>query len=146
MKLLTKFISLLAACLILTSPATAQKAPPFALTLEKAQKGDLKAMYNLALMYETGTGTKKNIDEAVDWYERSADQNFVPSQYRLGDLYESGVVPGRDVRWACLWFTVSAHNNHLDSAERKAKVAAKLNAEQKEWCKDMIRTKQGSLL
>ena len=131
---------------MVSAQAQTTKAPPFALTLEQAQKGDLKAMYNLALLYKSGIGTKKNMDEAVDWLERSADQNFVPSQYKLAEMYEGGEIPGRDIRGACLWYTVAARNNHLDSAQRKAKVEAQLNKEQKEWCKDMLRTKEGSLL
>ncbi len=27
--------------------------------------------YNLALMYESGNGIKKNIDKAIYWYEKS---------------------------------------------------------------------------
>ncbi|GBB87800.1 hypothetical protein RclHR1_01430009 [Rhizophagus clarus] len=39
-----------------------------------ANSGHSYAQYNLALMYEYGKGTEKNINQAIYWYEKSAKQ------------------------------------------------------------------------
>ena len=35
---------------------------------EKAHQGDTKAMNNLGVCYERGTGVEKNLEECVFWY------------------------------------------------------------------------------
>jgi TPR repeat protein len=39
-----------------------------------AEKGDARAQYSLAVMYNDGIGTKKDPDEAMLWFRKSAAQ------------------------------------------------------------------------
>ena len=63
---------------------------------EKAYEGDTKAMNNLGVCYERGTGVKVNLVMAFEWYMKAAE---------LGDVYEitikhsSGIVkqPSKDM-------------------------------------------------
>jgi TPR repeat protein len=49
-----------------------------------AINGDPYAQYNIGLLWEDGLGsTKKNINEASQWYLKSAQQSYVPSMVRL---------------------------------------------------------------
>ena len=41
---------------------------------EKAYEGDTKAMNNLGVCYERGTGVKVNLEMAFDWYMKAAEQ------------------------------------------------------------------------
>ena len=42
-------------------------------TLEKAQRGDAEAQYNLGYMYATGEGVPEDHTEAVKWYRLVAE-------------------------------------------------------------------------
>jgi len=39
-----------------------------------AEKGDARAQYSLAVMYNDGIGVKKNPDEAMIWFRKAAAQ------------------------------------------------------------------------
>ena len=41
----------------------------------KAEGGDATAQYNLAVCYERGNGTEKNVGEAMRWYEAATAKN-----------------------------------------------------------------------
>ena len=45
---------------------------------EKAYEGDTKAMNNLGVCYERGTGVKVSLELAFEWYMKAAE---------LGDVY-----------------------------------------------------------
>ena len=40
----------------------------------KAKNGNSEAQYNLAVMYENGEGVKENLESALKWYKKSAQQ------------------------------------------------------------------------
>ncbi|MFV1984655.1 MAG: tetratricopeptide repeat protein [Thiohalomonadales bacterium] len=63
----------------------------FNTTLKQAKEGNPKAMFLVARMLEYGKGTKKNINEASKWYQRSASQNYAAANARLGKLYLEGI-------------------------------------------------------
>jgi uncharacterized protein len=54
--------------------------------LTLANQNDAKACYNLGLMYHDGDGVAQNIDEAVEWYKKSAALNYKEAQYMLATL------------------------------------------------------------
>ena len=56
----------------------------------KAEKGDASAQLNLAIRYENGEGTEKNLPEAVVWYHKAAEQGNAGAQLNLGYLYRYG--------------------------------------------------------
>ena len=53
-----------------------------------AKEGDKIAQHNLALMYATGKGAKKDEDKAIRWYEKAAKQHFGISAYNLAEIYQ----------------------------------------------------------
>ena len=53
-----------------------------------AKKGDAKAQYNVALIYENGKGVKIDLAEAMTWYEKSAKQGNAAAAYNLGHSYQ----------------------------------------------------------
>ena len=48
-----------------------------------ANNGNAPAQYKLATMYETGRGVEKDLDKAIEWYTRSANQNNPAAINRL---------------------------------------------------------------
>src|SRR5437762_10331552 len=57
---------------------------------QMAERGDAKAQYVLARMYENGTGVRENLTKAVAWYRQAAKKGFAPAQYNLGRIYAAG--------------------------------------------------------
>lgn len=51
-----------------------------------AEMGFDLAQYELAYCYETGEGVEQDIDQAIDWYAKAADQGYNPAWYSLGDI------------------------------------------------------------
>ena len=53
----------------------------------KAEQGNIKAQYNLALMYYKGEGVPQNYEEAIKWYNKAAEQGNIKAQYNLALMY-----------------------------------------------------------
>ena len=48
------------------------------------------SQFNLAVMCQRGMGTKKNIHEAIRWYEAAANNGEERAMYNLGAIYHDG--------------------------------------------------------
>jgi hypothetical protein len=57
--------------------------------MERAMRGSPLDQYNLGSSYELGTGTAKNMNQAVFWYNRAAAAGNSDAAFRLGVLYEN---------------------------------------------------------
>lgn len=55
-----------------------------------AEQGHAGAQFNLARMYDTGTGVAEDDAKAVLWYKRAAEQDFVPAIRELALSYIEG--------------------------------------------------------
>ena len=51
-----------------------------------AEMGFDLAQYELAFCYEEGEGVEQDIDQAIDWYAKAADQDYNPAWYSLGNI------------------------------------------------------------
>src|SRR5262245_7321371 len=84
-----------AAILIFLCSMTLLSTPGYAIGrfykwMEKAKEGDPKAMYEVGLSYERGSGTRVDYRKARNWYEQAIDKNYAPAMVRLGWLYQDG--------------------------------------------------------
>ena len=71
--------------------------------LSAAHNGDASAQYELAHAYETGSGVKKNLPEAIKWYRKAANNGDVLSALRLFEIYQGGIGVKRDPEEAKKW-------------------------------------------
>lgn len=55
--------------------------------IQKANSGDAKSQAKLGIAYSEGHGVPLNLDLALEWMKKSADQNFAPAQSDLGNHY-----------------------------------------------------------
>ena len=81
-------------------------------TLPLAQEGNASAQYNIGTMYYEGLGVDENFDEALIWFQRSADQGYARAQSRLGFLYAYGNKVPQDYALAVKWFQRAADHGH----------------------------------
>ncbi|MGN1392533.1 MAG: SEL1-like repeat protein [Succinivibrionaceae bacterium] len=57
---------------------------------KKAQQGDAKSQYLLGLYFYDGTRHQIDEEKAKEWFEKSANQNYIPALEILGNLYTFG--------------------------------------------------------
>ena len=68
-----------------------------------ATAGDVGAMFNVALYYERGPGTAKDLRAAFEWYRRAAEVGDAAAQFNLGTCYALGKGVTADVSAAFEW-------------------------------------------
>ncbi len=78
-----------------------------------AEKGDVVAQYNLALLYYAGQGLPQNDGEAVRWFRKAAEQGDAPAEFELGRLYEDGRGVARDMVEAAAWYRKAADQGYV---------------------------------
>lgn len=76
------------------------------------------AKYNLGVMYYQGLGTPKNLEKALQWYEKAALGGDARAQYNLGLMLYAGEGTQKDLRGAVYWLRKSAAQGYAD-AERQ---------------------------
>lgn len=76
------------------------------------QSHDDKLQYRLGQMLYTGTGTEKDVDEALHYFEKSARLGNVHAQYMLGKIYLDADSGHFNAEKAIRWLTKSADNGN----------------------------------
>ena len=56
-------------------------AGQFKLDMIMAKRGDAGAQFSVAIAFEDGVGTDKNLRQAFDWYSKAATQGHAGAQY-----------------------------------------------------------------
>ena len=85
------------------------------LFLSLAEKGNAKAQYHLAIMYEHGWGTPVDAEKAVDLYTKAAKQSLVLAETRLGEIYLRGTLVLQDLAKARVWSEKAAKAQSSDA-------------------------------
>ena len=80
----------------------------FTETLVKAEKGDVRAQYNLGVMYANGQDIPKNAAKALEWTTKSAENGFAVAQYNLGLMYDNGQGVPKNSEKALEWYRKAA--------------------------------------
>jgi len=74
----------------------------------KLGQGDGFAERSLAMMYELGRGTARNLNEAAEWYSTGATRGDSEAQYHAGLMLQDGRGVAKDERAAFSWFQLAA--------------------------------------
>ena len=61
-----------------------------------AEQGDIRAQYNIGLMFFKGLGTARDNEAAIRWLMQAAAQGDARACYALGYLYQQGNSLHRD--------------------------------------------------
>ena len=72
--------------------------------LPLAQQGDVAAQFNLAALYENGTGVGQDRAEAARWYLEAAKGGDLDAQMKIAAWYEEGTGVPKDPDSARLWY------------------------------------------
>ncbi len=85
-----------------------QKQSRYEEILTRAEQGDAKAQYNLALMYYKGKGVPQDDQEAAKWYRKAAEQGNAKAQNNLGIMYYKGKGIPQNYQAAAKWYRKAA--------------------------------------
>lgn len=95
-----------------------------------AEKGDAPSQFNLGLMYVDGLGVPQDFNQALTWFERSAQQDYAKAQLNLGAMYAGGKGVKRDYIQAYKWLNVCAAKGEQKCVVQRDLVAQKLKPKQ----------------
>lgn len=73
-----------------------------------ADQGNVRAQYNLGVMYDHGDGVEQDYAEAVNWFRKAADQGHARAQFNLGNMYSDGTGVDQDDAEAVRWYRKAA--------------------------------------
>ena len=82
-----------------------------------AEKGNVKAMHNLAVSASGGAGRQADYGLAAKWYGEAAAYGLADSQYNLGILAEHGLGMPKNLGAAYQWFALAATNGDTGSGK-----------------------------
>lgn len=86
-----------------------------------AEKGDVRAQYNLGLLYASGLGVAPDYRAALKWYRLAAGQGHAGAQNALAQMYAKGYgVPQDHVR-AHMWYSVAVESSAAGSKQELMK-------------------------
>jgi uncharacterized protein len=75
-----------------------------------ADKGDLKAIFELARAYNRGLGVAKDTGRALEYTRLAAEKGYPPAETALGSLYGRGAGVPQDTREALRWYRTAAEH------------------------------------
>lgn len=69
-----------------------------------ADLGDAEVQFSMGLKFANGEGATRDYPQAVEWYQKAADQSHSLAQFNLGMMYANGQGVTRDAARSALWF------------------------------------------
>ena len=83
--------------------------------LQAAERGNAKAMHNLAVLDADGGGKGANYKSASQWFRKAADRGVADSQFNLGILYARGIGVEQNLAESFKWFSLAAAQGDADA-------------------------------
>src|SRR5438045_6054605 len=85
--------------------------------MQAAERGNAKAMHNLAVLDADGGGRGANYKSAALWFRKAADRGVADSQFNLGILYARGIGVEQNLAESYKWFTLAAARSEEHTSE-----------------------------
>lgn len=77
----------------------------------RAEKGDVRAQYNLGLLYASGMGVMQDYQTALKWHRMAAGQGHAGAQNELAQMYAKGQGVQQDQVRAYVWYSVAGESS-----------------------------------
>jgi localization factor PodJL len=91
-----------------------------------AEKGNAKAMHNLAVLYAEGVTGKPDYPMAGEWFRKAAELGVRDSQFNLAILLARGLGAAQDVGQSYTWFAIAAAQGDEEAGKKRDEVALQL--------------------
>ncbi|MCP4324394.1 MAG: sel1 repeat family protein [Alteromonadales bacterium] len=86
-----------------------------------AQQQHSDAIYELAVLYQLGTGVEKDYVKAAEMLKTAANLNHSQAQFSLGTLYDNGEGVPADTMTAIYWYRQSKRQSAEEAAQEPTK-------------------------
>jgi localization factor PodJL len=93
-----------------------------------AEKGNAKAMHNLAVLYAEGALAKPDYKMAAQWFRKAAEHGVSDSQYNLAILCARGIGMEQNLSESYKWFALAAAQGDPEAAKKRDEVSKRLDA------------------
>jgi TPR repeat protein len=87
-----------------------------------AKNGNVQAQFDLAVMYATGNGVRKNEAIAFEWFHKAALNNHTEAKYYMGLSFLQGRGVKRQPHLARQWFKRASKAGHPKASFHLAKL------------------------
>ena len=77
-----------------------------------AEKGNVRAQFDLAMMYLTGKGVRKNEQLAFKYFHTAARNNSVEAKFQMGLNFSEGRGVKKQEQLAKYWFKLASKSGH----------------------------------
>ena len=95
-----------------------------------AAQGDAEAQWRLGTLYRTGDGVRQSDSEAVEWFQRAAEQRFIPALSALGSQYWAGRGVPQDYNKAYFWYDIALAEGDPNAESQLQDLTAELTPEE----------------
>src|ERR1700729_4482037 len=108
--------------------------------VQAADRGNAKAMHNLAVLDADGGGKGADYKSASQWFRKAADRGVADSQFNLGLLYARGIGVEQNLAESFKWFSLAAAQGDADSVRKRDDIAKRLDVQSLAAAKLAIQT------
>lgn len=97
---------------------------------EIASEGDLQAQYEMGEFFYQGERVERDIEKALEWFERASIQGHPRAQYLLGLMHFQGEGVTRNLPQAYIILKMSAVNGEEAAMDASDRIALQMNEEE----------------
>ena len=80
--------------------------------IERAWNEDSETQFNIGCRYLMGWSVKRDLPQAIRWFQRAAQHGHAEAQFNLGVIYDTGDGIRRDLEKAAEWYQKSARQGY----------------------------------
>jgi hypothetical protein len=81
-------------------------------------------------LYQTGTGLPQSYQNALIWFQKSAEQGYVTAQHNLGALYGNGQGTSKNPVEAYKWLSLAELGSYKDTQHALEFLKPQMTSEQ----------------
>ena len=108
--------------------------------MQAAERGNAKAMHNLAVLDADGGGKGADYTSAAQWFRKAAERGVADSQFNLGILCARGIGVEQNLAESYKWFSLAAAQGDVDSGRKRDEVAKRLDPQSLAVAKQAVQT------
>jgi TPR repeat protein len=101
--------------------------------MQQAENGSAESQYNVGNMFTKGNGTGIDLEQALSWYEKAANQRHIKAAYKLGLAHYEGAGVRKNGKQALKWFSLAADDGYAPAQYYLGKLHAEGNGVRRDY-------------